>query len=271
MSLKFIKTILALVITLSSASSSYAHWAVAEEEQLNWVSDPISSDNSGFDTAEPKLDVFIDSLLVDDKKKSEIKKLAVHCKKFKLNDSTCSKVLIIASILFGPEKNLIQHIDQCIQDGLPRSLCVGTSLSRVQAWNSFEIPVSHLTYLKAYEPTTALIPLLEGLALLEKGQIKLSADYFIDACNLGQRFACNLLVNGNTKRNLALLMSSTGCPSTNITNRTHSEWNSRDQSVFVQNLERCRSKYPNSPCLKLFKKTGTRSYRALCSKNHNIF
>jgi len=67
------------------------------------------------------------------------------------------------------------------------------------------------------------------------------------------------------------LMSSGGCPVANVSNRTTTEWNTRDQSVFVQNLERCRSKYPNSPCLKLFKKTGIRSYRALCSKNHNRF
>jgi hypothetical protein len=55
MSLKFKKTIIVTLITLSSISTSHAHWVVPQEKRLNWVSDPNSADESGFDTAEPCL------------------------------------------------------------------------------------------------------------------------------------------------------------------------------------------------------------------------
>ncbi len=61
---------------------------------------------------------------------------------------------------------------------------------------------------------------------------------------------------------MAILLA-TGCGQTVVENRT-SEWDRRDYTTLVTSSARCRDNYPQSPCVKLFRKHGYQAYHVLC-------
>ena len=56
------------------------------------------------------------------------------------------------------------------------------------------------------------------------------------------------------------------CPMVIIENKTN-EWIGLDEENLIIAKERCRTWYPNSPCLIKFIKVEDRTYRALCGGN----
>jgi len=54
------------------------------------------------------------------------------------------------------------------------------------------------------------------------------------------------------------------CPKTEIRGDLTYGWDSYDQETLERSRTRCGEKYPSSPCVKVFTKTGKRSYQAIC-------
>lgn len=49
-----------------------------------------------------------------------------------------------------------------------------------------------------------------------------------------------------------------------MTSNATGMWTDRDSAVFTRSLTRCEEKFPNSPCLDRFMKTGEGRYQATC-------
>ena len=54
------------------------------------------------------------------------------------------------------------------------------------------------------------------------------------------------------------------CPKTEIRGNLTYGWDSYDQETLQMAKIRCGEKYPSSPCVKVFTKTGKRSYQVVC-------
>lgn len=58
-------------------------------------------------------------------------------------------------------------------------------------------------------------------------------------------------------------LSTSVCPATTIQNLTDT-WNKQDQTTYEGAIKRCGQLYPESPCLKLFRKKDATTYNAIC-------
>jgi hypothetical protein len=59
------------------------------------------------------------------------------------------------------------------------------------------------------------------------------------------------------------------CPDTKMWNASKYPWNKHDYQMLDRTKIRCGQLYPNSPCVKLFRKYDFQSYSAICSHENN--
>lgn len=64
---------------------------------------------------------------------------------------------------------------------------------------------------------------------------------------------------------ITAIVLAVGCSVTMVENRTNA-WLRRDYSTLLASTERCRAKYPESPCVKLFRKHSFQGYHVLCGE-----
>ncbi len=62
----------------------------------------------------------------------------------------------------------------------------------------------------------------------------------------------------------AVVLLAAGCLNTSVENRT-SEWTRRDDTTLAVSQKRCEAKFPDSPCVKLFRKHSFQGYHVVCS------
>lgn len=63
-----------------------------------------------------------------------------------------------------------------------------------------------------------------------------------------------------------LLFLSLACPDTKIQNVSGLPWNQHDQETLDGAKKRCGELYPDSPCVKLFRKYAFQSYSVICGE-----
>lgn len=68
---------------------------------------------------------------------------------------------------------------------------------------------------------------------------------------------------------LALLELTLACPAVRMVNKTKEPWTEHDNKTLAYVQTQCKKRYPNSPCVKMFRKFGYQSYTVLCGKADN--
>jgi hypothetical protein len=63
------------------------------------------------------------------------------------------------------------------------------------------------------------------------------------------------------------LALSLACPKTLVENKSHLRWTHFDQHTLYASAYRCGRIYPESPCLKKFRKTGYHAHQVTCGQN----
>lgn len=61
-----------------------------------------------------------------------------------------------------------------------------------------------------------------------------------------------------------LVFAAAVCQPPKLENKTKFPWNDFDKKTLKGAATRCGQKYPNSPCVKLFRKHGERDYSVIC-------
>ncbi len=61
-----------------------------------------------------------------------------------------------------------------------------------------------------------------------------------------------------------LLAAALQCPNTKFVNVSGYEWNQHDLNTYRYVQKRCVQVYPDSPCVKLFRKWGKQDYSVIC-------
>lgn len=60
------------------------------------------------------------------------------------------------------------------------------------------------------------------------------------------------------------ILLAAACAPTTVENRTTENWTSRDQSHLVWAVRRCEERFPESPCVRSFRKNKPQGYRVIC-------
>lgn len=63
---------------------------------------------------------------------------------------------------------------------------------------------------------------------------------------------------------MLLILLALSCPITKIENISGHPWNKHDQEVLEYVQKRCGQVYPDSPCVKLFRKREAQDYSVIC-------
>lgn len=63
-----------------------------------------------------------------------------------------------------------------------------------------------------------------------------------------------------------LLLFTLSCPDTKMENASKEPWNAYDYSILEQTKHRCGELYPDSPCVKLFRKYNRKQYSVICGE-----
>lgn len=69
---------------------------------------------------------------------------------------------------------------------------------------------------------------------------------------------------------LFVITAALACPETSMVNTSGYPWNDYDRSILTQTKRRCVQIYPDSPCVKMFKKWGKQDYSVVCGAKKTV-
>lgn len=70
-------------------------------------------------------------------------------------------------------------------------------------------------------------------------------------------------------KTILLIAALNSCPEPEMQNHTTQPWNADDLRILEHAKKNCASKYPHSPCMKVFRKVNILTYHVICGTNND--